>query len=304
MSRFGIYTASFVHAGGTLNLQQLDSQGLSTGSNVKTIRPGGAINPAAHILSTANPRARFSTTDIYTVLNAMGGAFTLACSGGHSMRYQKRLAGGAFDSGSNHYIQTTSKGMLSVGSIAADVDGDGASLDLEYIPLSSAGENPITDSASGSLGAVAAPAYTTHFYLGGVQLDDVVVPGLVRARAVPGNRIVARRSDGGVFARYDLCSIVARDPMLELTFLNAALPDAYTLFLGVLGVPIDLYLQRGTPAADGRVAAATTSHIKLSLADGSWGHDDISVSGEDDATTTVRIMGTGAMSATLNAAIG
>lgn len=303
MSRFGIYTASFVHAGGTLNLQQLDSQGLSAGANIKTIRPGGAINPAAHILSTANPRARFSTTDVYTVLNAMAGGFTLACSGGHSMRYQKRLAGGAFETGSDHYIQTTSKGFLSVGSIAVDIDGDGASLDLEYIPLSASGENPITDSAAGSLGAVAAPAYTSHFFMGGVQVNDVVVSGLVRARAVPGNRIVARRSDGGVFARYGLCSIVARDPMFELTFLNAALPDAYTFFLGVLGNAVDLYLQRGTASADGRVAEATTSHIKLSLADGSWGHDDLSVSGEDDATTTVRIMGTGAMSTTLNTAI-
>jgi hypothetical protein len=110
--RFGIYSASFTHAGGTLALQQLDEQEHSSGSRKKTIRPGGALNPAAHILSTANPRIRFSTCDCYTVLAAMGGNLHVFCSGGHIMRYQKRQPGGAFKTGSDHFLQSTAQRIL------------------------------------------------------------------------------------------------------------------------------------------------------------------------------------------------
>lgn len=304
--RFGIYVASFVHAGGTLNLQQLESQNIAAGSSYKSIRPGGSIDNAAHILSTANPRARFTTGDIYTVLNAMGGNFHLACSGGHAMRYQKRLAGGAFMTGNDHFVQTTPKGLLHVTSIDVDIDSnDGARMELEYIPLSVAGENPITDTPSQSLAAVAVPAYVSQFFMGGVWANAVAALGLTRMRVLPGLRIVSRRSDSGVFARYDGTSLEARDPMFEMTFLNAALPATIgSFFMNVLPGNLDGYLQRGTTAADGRIATATTSHIRFRGAAGSWGSDDITVANEDDATTTIRAMTTGAIAPTLNVALG
>jgi hypothetical protein len=304
--RYGIYTASFVHGGGTLNLQQLDSQDLAAGSSYKTIRPGGAINPHAHILSTANPRARFSTSDILATLTAMGSVFYLACSGGHAMRYQLRLAGGAFDTGSTHFVQTTPKGFLHVTSIDIDIDSnEGARLDLEYVPLSSDGSNPVTNTPLSSLGAVAAPSFISQYFMGGAWLGASQIVGLTRMRILPNVRFGSRRHDGGVWARYNSSSILAIDPMYEFTFLNAALPaDIGTIFLNVLGAAIKAYLQRGTTAVDGRIAAATTSHIRVQSDAGSWGPDSISVAGEDDTTTTIRVMTTGLMVPTLGVALG
>jgi hypothetical protein len=305
--RYGIYCGSFTHAGGTLHLQQLDEQDLQSGCNYKTIRPGGALNPHAHILSTANPRARFRTCDCATLMTAMSSNFHLYCSGGHVMRYQKRLEGGAFAVGSDHLIQSTAKGFLHVSSIDVDIDSNqGATFDLEYIPLSVAGENPIAESVGENLDGAPIPAFGSQFFMGGNWLGASQTLGLVRMRIQPGLRIVARRSDGGVFPRSDGTSIVARDPMIELHFLNAAISASAigSFFMNALGASIKSYLQRGTTAADGRIAAATASHFRVVASAGSWGPENLRVAGEDDAITVVRVMPTGDLTPTLGVALG
>lgn len=304
--RYGIFSASFTHASGTMNLTQVDSQGLSSGTRKKTIRPGGALSPAAHILSTANPRARFRTCDLFTLHTVMGTNFHLYCSGGHVMRYQKRLEGGAFATGSDHFVQSTAKGFLHITEIVVDIDSDeGAYANLEYVPLSTAGENPITNTDSQSFASAPAPAFVSQYFMGGLWLGAAQVLGMTRFAFRPGITFGPRRSDGGVFARADGSSIVALDPMYELTFLNAAFgSDIGTSFLTVLGAAIKGYLQRGTTATDGRIAAATTSHIRYQADAGSWGQDDIQVAGIDDVTTAVTISPTGTVTPTLGVALG
>lgn len=304
--RFSIFSASFTHAGGTLDLQQLDSQGFEAGSSTRSIRPGGGLNNAAHILASGNPRYRFSTTDVLTVLTAMSGNLHLACSGGHVARYQKRLAGGAFASGSSHFVQSSAKGFLHVTSIDVDADSeDGARMELEYIPLSVSGENPITNTPSSSFGSAPSPAFMSQYFMGGVLLGSDALLGLTRMSIQPGIRFMSRRSDGGAFARYGSSSIVAYDPVIGLSFLNAAIPYTIgTSFLSALGSTIKCYYQRGTTATDGRVAGATESHAKIAASAGSWGTDSLSVSGEDDATTSVVIRPTASLAVTLGLALG
>ena len=304
--RYGIFSGSFTHVGGTMHLQQLDSQSLSAGSRRKIIRAGGSINPAAHILSTANPRAQFRTSDLVTLHTAMGSAFYLYCSGGHVMRYQKRLEGGAFYSGSDHFVQSTARGFLHITEIVADIDSDeGAYAALEYIPLSVAGENPITNTPATSFAAAPAPAFMSQYFMGGLWAAATPVLGMTRFRFAPGVAFGSRRSDGGVFARADASSIVAQDPMYDLTFLNAQFPyDIGTFFMTVLGAAMKGYLQRGTTAADGRIAGATSSHIRYQAAAGSWGIDSLQVAGIDDATTSVQIMPTGSVVPTVGVALG
>jgi hypothetical protein len=304
--RYSIFSGSFTHAGGTMNLQQLDSQGLSAGSRKKTIRPGGATNPAAHILSTANPRCQFRTCDLLTLHTVMGSNFFLYCSGGHVMRYQKRIEGGAFAAGLDHFVQSTAKGFLYITEIGVDIDSDeGAYANLEYIPLSVAGENPIANTPAQSFAAVAAPAFMSQYFMGGLWLATTPVLGLTRFAFRPGTQVVSRRSDGGVFSRADGTSIVARDPMFDLTFLNAEFAyDIGTMFLTALGATINGYLQRGTTAVDGRIAGASLSHIRYAAAAGSWGVDNLSVSGIDDATTQVMIAPVGSVVPTLGVALG
>jgi hypothetical protein len=304
--RYGIYCGSFTHAGGTLDLRQLEEQDITADARYKTIRPGGALTPAAHILSTANPRCRFVTCDLETVLAAMSPNLFLFCSGGHVMRYQKRAEGGAFMTGSDHLIQSTAKGFLHVLGIDVDIDSDdGARMNLEYVPLSVAGENPVTTTAAQSLGAAPAPAFMSQFFMGGTWLGAAQALGLKRASIRPGTRFGSNRSDGGVFARSDASSIQAFDPVFDLTFLNAGIPITIgSFFMNALSAALKVYFQRGTTAADGRIAAATASHTRIQAAAGSWGADGLRVAGEEDTLATVRVMPTGSLTVTPNVALG
>lgn len=305
--RYGIYCGSFVHAGGTLDLQQLEEQDLVADSRYKMIRPGGALNPHAHILSTANPRCRFQTCDCLTVLTAMAGNLYLFCSGGHTMRYQKRLEGGAFTAGATHLIQSTAKGFLHVVGLDVDIDSEeGARLSLEYIPLSVAGENPITTTPASSLAAAPVPAFMSQFFMGGAWLGVTQTLGLKTLSIQPNTLFGSNRSDGGVFPRSDSSSILALTPMIRSTWLNAAMPSTPigSMFLNLLSAAFKAYFQRGTAAADGRISAAGLSHVRVQAAAGSWGPDDIRVSGEGDAIVTVTIMPTGALAVDLGVALG
>lgn len=92
--------------------------------------------------------------------------------------------------------------------------------------------------------------------------------------------------------------------MMSLNFLNVAL--GYTIgtaFQTALPNALKLYLQRGTTATDGRIASATTSHTKVTAAAGSWGQDDMSVSGEDDGTTNITVRPTTALAHATNIAL-
>lgn len=305
--RYGLYSASFTHAGGTLDLTQLEGQSLSRRKSVRTIRPAGALAPAAHILSMADPRYSLRTTDLLAFFTASSGAFHLACSGGHLARYQKKLAGGAFASGSAHMLQTSAKGFLHVTSIDADIDGnDGASMTLEYIALSTDGQAaPYTTTVSQSLSGAPAPAFSSQYFMGGLWNGSSQVTGLKRMSFQPGIMFNANRTDGGVFAQYNASSIGAYNPAIDLTFLDLGLPNAMGAeYLVAVGAAIKGYLQRGTTAADGRVAVATTSHLKIACTDASWGPNDTEASNEGDGTVTIGVLPTSALVATVGVAIG
>ena len=296
MSRFGIYPASFVHVGGTLNLRQIRSQSLRRNGAFNSIRPGGSLDNKAHILSTANPTAGFATRDLGRVFGDANGGVSLTnglyCSGGHTMRWQKRLEGGAFDPSAAHTIQTTPKGFLNPVQIEVDVDSQtGAECVLEYVALSAAGENPVTTLNGQAISGVT-PEYNSVYYAGGVWLGAGQVTSMIRQRVVPGLTYSARRADGGVFPRANCSSINARDPSIQLDFLNVGMigPTMADLFASALGASLSVYFQLGSIGNDGRVDPASLLHMKVTAAAGTWGADDIAVSGEEDAVVTVAVM--------------
>lgn len=305
-NRFSIYSASFTHAGGTLNLRQLSDQSARSNSRVSRVRPGGSLDVAANILSTANPSFGFGTTDLLSIAALVDPATGLYCSGGHIARYQKRLEGGAFATGTNHMTQSTPRGFLAIDSVAADIDSeDGAQASLGYTALSTDGTNPVSQALSVNFATAPTPQFSSQYYLGGVWQASSQLTGLTRARVSPGLRFDPQRADGGVFARAACSSIVARDPSIELTFLNLELLQSVvgSFFLAPTTGNIDVYFQRGTTAADGRVAAATASHIRYRAAAGSFGPDDIAVRGEGDGTATLMIMPTGVLAVAVDVAM-
>lgn len=305
--RYGLYTATFTHAGGSFDMTQLEGQTLSRNKAVRSVRPGGLLVATAHILSTANPRFSFRTTDLLSFFTASSGEMHLACSGGHVARYQKKLAGGAFASGSSHMLQTSSKGFLHVASIDVDIDGnDGASAILEYIPLSTDGKaKPYTETVSQSLSGVTAPAFSSQYYMGGVWNGSSQVTGLKRMSFQPGVIFNANRTDGGVFPHYNASSIGGYVPGIGLNFLDLGLPTAISAdYLTAVGAAIKGYLARGTTAADGRVADATTSHLKIACTDASWGPDETTADNENDGTVMISVLPTSKLTASVGVAIG
>lgn len=306
--RYGLYPASFVHASGTLSLQQMYGSTFNPGSNHGLCRPGGGLNPAAHILGTANPSESHRTRDLLTLLNSGGISLIsgLACSSGHTARLQKKLAGGAFSTGTAHYTRSSASGFAHIRSISDDIDSvEGAEAEVEYIPLSAAGLNPYTEDDDVDFTSAPAPAFMSQYHMGGVWLGSTQLTGLVRRTLTPGIIFAARRIDGGAWPVYGASSIVARAPMLSLTFLKADMTFNVlgSLFSAPLGSTLKNYYQRGTTAVDGRVAAGSASHIRVDVAAGNWGSDDVSVANEDDATLTIAVRVTGALAWSVGVAI-
>jgi hypothetical protein len=230
----------------------------------------------------------------------------LLCTGGHVARYQKRVEGGAFATGTSHFTQATAKGFLHIESIDCAIDAeDGAVASLAYIPLSTDGASPYTEDEDADFTSVAAPTFGSQFYMGGAYLDGVLLPGLVNQRVIPGIGFRARLTDGGVFPRLAASSIQQRDPMFELTFLKAdiSVAEIGSFFLNAASDTISVYFQRGSVNNEGRIAAATASHQAYNLTASAWGADNLQVAGEDDATVTVRVMGDVAMTASYGVAL-
>lgn len=305
-SRYGIYTADFVHDGGTLALTQLRGQGLRRGAGITTVRPGGSLDPAAHILSSGNPSAGFATRDLATLLGGLSLTTGLTCSGGHVMRYQRRAIGG-FAGGTTNVTQTTARGFLNPVEISVDQESEnGAEATLEYVPLSDAQEAPVSSASGVNFSAVTAPAFNSVFYLGGAWLGAAQLPSLSRIRVAPGILYAANREDGGAFAKYGCSFIRSRTPVIELTFFNVGLaPDVIGgMFAAALSSTLSVYFQRGLgPSNIGRVAVGTAQHVKVSAAGGIWGPEDISVSEEEDGRMTVLVQPTGALSVSTASAI-
>lgn len=298
--RYSLYPVSFTHAGGTLDLVQMYGASLSPGAQHGLCRPGGGLNPAAHILGNANPSERHMTRDLLSVLTGVSLTSGLACSGGHVARLQQRLAGGGFYTGTAHYTRASALGFLHIASISDDIDSqEGAEIELEYIALSNVGSNPYTEDDDVDLAAHPVPGFVSLYHMGGLWLSpSTQVTGLVRRVIRPGLIFSARRTDGGVYPLFSASSIVARAPSVDYTFLKADMTMNVmgSIFSAPLGSTLRNYYQRGTTAIDGRVSSGSSSHIRIDVPTGNWGAQSVDVSNEDDATLTVTVRPTGLIS--------
>ena len=309
-NRYGLYSA-FFDAGATgLALNQLRSIGTRTQKQILSIHPSGSIDPSVHVMSSARPVMQFGSRDLATIFGAATPVSITAglyCSDASTFMYRRRVAGGAYSSAAEHLVQTVRAGFLHCSEISADAESqDGAQATLEFVALSVDGRNPFTITDDQSIpGALTAPAYNSVFYHGPAYINGVQLPGLISTRVRPGIDFRARIADGGTFPLNTLSSISARRPMIELSFLKLDMLDSVigALTTAAFSTTLATYWWRGSNNGEGRVAAATASHIQISAAAGSWGPEDVSVQDEDDGTTTITVMPTGTLSLSAASAI-
>lgn len=308
-NRYGLYSATFDAGATTLPLTQLRSMGTRPNKSMVTVHPSGNIDPAAHIMSMARPIMQFGSRDLgkifghTTPVSISAGLF---CTDPSTFMYRQRVAGGAFSSGSDNVTQIVEDGFLHCTEISADSESnDGAQAALEFIALSATGINPFTTAASQAVpGALSAPAFSTLFFHGPAYLNSVALPGLIGTRVRPGISFTSRLADGGVFPTTGLSSITSRNPQIDLTFLKIdMIPSTLDMVCAAFATTLAVYFRKGAAGAAGRVADATSEHIKISAAAGSWGPDDVSVSDENDVTTTITVMPTGVLSLSAASAI-
>lgn len=299
-NRYGLYSAFFDDGATGLALPQVRSVGTRTNKSMVTIHASGSIDPGAHIMSMARPVLSLATHDLATVFGAVSISAGMYCPDGARLLYRRRVAGGAFSSSSEHTAQVVESGFLHCTEISADAESqDAANCALEFIALSSDGGNPFTITDDQSIHAdLPAPAYVSSFFMGPAYFNSTLLPGLIRSRIRPGLGFMSRLCDGGTHPRETASSINTRNPQIELEFLKVDMADNVIgdLLVAAYSSTLAVYFQKGSTNNEGRVAGATAQHVVVSSAAGSWGADDISVSGEDDATLTLLIQPTGTLS--------
>jgi hypothetical protein len=310
-NRYGLYGCGFNAGEGYLALNQVSSVGTRTNKTMHSVHASGSIDPSAHIMTVAKPVLAIETADFTTLFGDADAPVSISTGldvdDVATFMYRRRVVGGAFDSGNFHSVQTCEAGFLHVTEISAEAESqDPAKAMLEFIALSLDGDNPFTFTDDQAIpGALVAPAFNSVFHHGPAFLNSVALPGLIRTVIRPGIGHKARHPDGGVFPRRAASSINSRDPQFQLDFLKVDMADNAIgdLLVAAFSTTLACYFQRGSTNRDGRVAKATTQHLMISAPAGSWGGEDVSVIGEDDAVLSVLVQPTGTLSLSITSAI-
>lgn len=299
--RFGIFPCSFVHAGGTLNLTQMDSFDCQTGVQKAEIIPGGAVDRAHIGIASAQPKATFSTRDLATLFTDVSISAGLALTGTATFRLQEREDGSTFGTGTTHETFVGQTGFLYPTQIQASQDGaDGASATCEVVPLWDGSNAPWIHNTSVDFGAVSAPAFVSRFFLGPVYHNSGQLAGVKSVTVNTGINYDAQRFDGEPYARRG--AIVARQPTITFTLAKVDAVQALNMFGAPVSSSFAVYFQKGV-ASGTRVAAATAQHCKISCTAGDITQDNVSVSGTDDGMVNVTVMPTGTLAVSVASAI-
>jgi len=302
--RFSGYTASFVHAGGTLDLPQMGSYAVQSNRNITRVSSSGAVDPLAHILASASQMAQIGTQDLAAAFGVISPTAGLACSGASTFRYQKRANAGVFSGSTTNCTLVAQLGFLCPESLSASGDSP-AELSLKFYPFYDGTNLPFVTANSVDLSGVTAPAYGSVFYLGPLYLGSTQLEGVTSTRLDFGINFSQIPIDGLVYPKEGM--IISRNPSLSVTLLKTSTLHAnITNFFSAVVDSDDIkaYFTKGVHGtAAARVAAATTSHCKVTVGTGQMGPDDISVSGESDATITYRINVTSTIALSVASAI-
>lgn len=291
--RFEVFPCSFVHAGGTLNLPQLESCSPASNSRISAVRIAGAIDPQAHLLAGAKPMVQLGTRDLATFFGTVSPTLGLKCTGAVTFRLYEREDCGAFLTGATHVTVTSTGGFLYPDAISADQESEeGALCRAMYVPLWDGTNDPLIVTDAVDFSAAPTPTFTSRYFLGPVYSGGSEVKGVTNATANFGLTVAPSPQSPGPYDRK--LAITSRNPTLTFDTLKADAAAGVDFFLrSVSGGSFAMYFQKGTDNGD-RVAVGTASHVKVSCTAGGITTEEIGGSKGQDAIlrTTVRPTGT------------
>lgn len=300
-NRYSIYPASFVHGGGTLDLQQMEDFSVSVNAQRSAIIPGGAVDQAHIGIASGPSEATLGTRDLDTYFGTGSPSAGLSCTGACTFRKQERANGSTFASSTAHNTWAAQKGFLKPNTLTASQDDEqGAKLTLGFTPLWDGTNALLTAADAVDFATAPAPAFASRFFLGPVYHNSTQIEGITDVNIDFGIEYSAKMFDGDAFPKTG--AIIARRPTITFTTVDAS--DIYALGLyGQAITTLAVYLQRGV-ASGTRVAAATATHCKVTFSTGDFGAEDIAVSGPtEDGTISFTAMPTAVMTLALNSAI-
>lgn len=301
--RFSLFPCSFIHAGGTLDLAQMQGFEARPAPTIRTVHVGGAVDPKANIVANGTPQIGFQTRDLTTLLGALDPTTGLALSStGATFRLQERDDGGSvFLTGTTHETFTVAKGHLVLDSIGASQDSaEGATAQLTCHCLYDGTNEPIVHNTGVDFAAAPTPAFTSEFWMGPVYHNSVEIDGVLSWSLEVGTQFVPFRVGGSIWPKQGC--IVRRMPKIKITTLKVDTVASLSKSLRALSGTLACYLWKGANNGS-RVAVATTQHAKFSFSAGGWREEQISVTENDDATATIEVLPTGTLGYSVASAI-
>lgn len=301
--RFSLFPASFVHAGGTLNLPQMEGFDARPNSTIKRVYAAGAVDPKAHLLAIADPSIPFRTRDLTTLFTTVSPLTGLTGTGaGATFRLQERDDGQSiFLGGATHETFTVAKSFLTIDSIsAAQDDREGAVVECTCHALYDGTNLPIVHNTAVDFTTAPAPAFTSEFFMGPVYHNAVQIPGILRHSVEFATTFTPFRTDGNVFPAKGV--IVRRSPMFKITLQKMDEVAAISKFIRALAGTFAVYFWKAVDNGV-RVAVGTGQHLKVSGAAGAWHDESLTATENEDGTVTLNVMPTGSLSYSIVSAI-
>jgi hypothetical protein len=300
--RFGLFPCSLVHAGGTLNIAQIQDFQQSVNATKDRFYAPGSVDPKAHILANADPQITFGTQDLATYFAAVSPTVGLALSGAGTFRLQERSdLSGVFESGTTHETFTVTGGIVIPARLTASQDDQtGAAIQSTLFPLYNGSTNPIVHNTSVDFAAAPTPAFTSEFFMGPVYHNSSEIRGITQVSVDFGITFAPRRVSGQVFATKG--AITRRSPVFTFTTLKSDVDAALDLFNRAITSSFAIYLWKGADAGS-RVAVGSSVHCKISCTAGVFTSDSVQVSNLDDATTNITVMPTGTIAVSVASTI-
>ena len=274
--------------GDNLTLRQCESVEVAPNARISRGRQSAATLASAIFFDGAEPRCRFSTTDIANALNSSTGldptTGLLVEDEDIILAYQERDAGGVV-SGSNHLELTATYGLIIPTSVQASQGEAAARLDLEAALYSDDGL--VHPFALVNNGALASGAFNAQHRMGPVYIDSTQLATILRFTVNFGLTIKVHTTDGDNYPTR--VTLEMADPTIDLVFENAKALSAYTaLFKSMTSCAC--YLRK---KADGSslVAEATEEHISFAFGTGIQEVTPLSASGSSHAEPGIRLHG-------------
>ena len=305
--RFSGYPASFGYATAqTMDLAQVQGWELDANVTETPFIPSGATKPTQVITSRARPEFRLRTQDLATVLATVDFNSGKCFDETSTFYLQERADCSTFLTTATSPGRSTANGFMFVESITAEQDSeDGAIMTLRYVPLKASGSDIVVFESSldpDTNGPT--PAFTSAFFLASPYHNGGELKGVQSVTINTDIQFQPAPSSPGAFDT--LGSIVRYEPEFTFRSLKVDDFDAFQLTGDPVNTSFAFYFQKvdtTNAVGDGRVAAASTVHSKISFTGGKITVRNLSFDGTDDAAVEVSIRPTGTVTAATNSAI-